>query len=132
MPGLLRLTKMKKIFFNLLILFSILISAWLIFSVFNEINAFQLILYCLLAFFLVVFGVYGLYAEMLWKKFRKQGKTENLCVEASYYAREKGFLGKVFLFPFIKIKSSNSVVVSFLGALAWVIIVSVFIKVFFG
>jgi len=73
-----------------------------------------------------------LYAEMLWKKFRAKGINENLCVEANYYVQKKGFFGRLFLFPFIKIKSSNSIVVSLLGTLAWVIIISVFIKVIFG
>lgn len=73
-------------------------------------------------FFLLVFGAYGLYAEKLFKRFKSEGKHENLCVEASYYVQKMGFAGKVLLFPFIKIKSSNSFVISFFGALAWLVI----------
>jgi len=36
-----------------------------------------------------------------------------------------GMVGRLFLFPFVKIKSGNSFVVSFLGALAWVIILMI-------
>jgi hypothetical protein len=79
----------------------------------------------LISFFLIVFGAYGLYAERLFNHFRSQGKTENLCVEASYHVQKMGMVGRLFLFPFVKIKSGNSFVVSFLGALAWVIILMI-------
>jgi hypothetical protein len=79
----------------------------------------------------LVFGSYGLYAEYLWKKFRAAGKHENLCVEANYYIQKKGFFSRMFLFPFTKIKSSNSFFVSLLGAIAWVIIISIIVKTFF-
>lgn len=73
-------------------------------------------------FFLLVFGAYGLYAEKLFKRFQSEGKHENLCVEASYHVQKMGFPGKVLLFPFIKIKSSNSFVISFFGAITWLVI----------
>ena len=123
---------MKKIIFYFSIFLSVLISVYTYFVVFEELNEFQLFMYDLASVFFLVFGSYGLYAEMLWEKFRAKGINENLCVEANYYVQKKGFLGRLFLFPFIKIKSSNSIVVSLLGAIAWVIIISVFIKVLFG
>jgi hypothetical protein len=94
-------------------------------------NDFQKLVYALSSFFLLVFGSYGLYAEYLWKKFRAAGKHENLCVEANYYIQKKGFFSRMFLFPFTKIKSSNSFFVSLLGAIAWVIIISIIVKTFF-
>jgi len=123
---------MKKIIFYCSIFLSVLISVYTYLLVFEEINEFQLFMYDLASVFFLIFGGYGLYAEMLWKKFRAKGINENLCVEANYYVQKKGFFGRLFLFPFIKIKSSNSIVVSLLGTLAWVIIISVFIKVIFG
>lgn len=123
---------MKKIIFYLAILISIIIALFAYFVVFERIADFRIFLYALASLFFLVFGSYGLYAEMLWKKFRANGKTENLCVEANYYVQKKGFFGRVFLFPFIKIKSSNSIFVSFLGALAWVIILSILFKAILG
>lgn len=123
---------MKKIFFWFSIILSVLISIYAYLVVFEEINEFQLFMYSLGAVFFLIFGIYGLYAEMLWKKFRAKGINENLCVEANYYVQKKGYFGRLFLFPFIKIKSSNSIVVSLLGAIAWVVIISVFFKVIFG
>ena len=122
---------MKKIIFYLAIfagvggfIFTLLIA------VFD--NEFLKLVYALASFFLLVFGSYGLYAEHLWKKFKAAGKRENLCVEANYYIQKKGFLSRVFLFPFTKIKSSNSFFVSLLGAIAWVIILTILVKTFFA
>ena len=126
------LTKMKKIIFYFSIILSVLISVYAYLVVFEQINEFQLFLYDLASLFFLIFGSYGLYAEMLWKKFRAKGLSENLCVEANYYVQKKGFFGRLFLFPFIKIKSSNSIVVSLLGAIAWIIIISILSKAIFG
>gem|GEM_PF-686861 len=126
------LTKMKKIIFYFSIILSLLISVYTYFVVYEGIDEFQLFMYSLSAVFFLIFGSYGLYAEMLWKKFRAKGINENLCVEANYHVQKKGFLGRMFLFPFIKIKSSNSIIVSLLGAMAWVIIISILFKVIFG
>ncbi|MCF8366099.1 MAG: hypothetical protein K9H16_09970 [Bacteroidales bacterium] len=123
---------MNKIIFYLAVLISILLSVYSYFIVFEDLTEFQLFLYSLASIFFLVFGFYGLYAEMLWKKFRHKGIRENLCVEANYYVQKKGFFGRVFLFPFIKIKSSNSIIVSLLGAAAWVIIISILFKAIFG
>ncbi len=93
------------------------------FIVYNELNAdFYLAIKLLIAFFLAVFGIYGLYAERLFNRFKKLGKTENLCVEAGYYIQNKGLISRLLLFPFLKIKSSNSLVISFLGATTWIAI----------
>lgn len=123
---------MKKLIFYL----SILIALAIIFYAFvfgkDEIVEFQLFVYALVSVFFLIFGAYGLYAEMLWRKFRARGKTENLCVEANYFIQKKGFFARLFLFPFIKIKSSNSIVISFLGAVAWIIILSIVVKAVFG
>lgn len=123
---------MKKIIFYFAILFSIAWTTYTYVIVFEALSEFQLFLHDLASLFFFIFGAYGLYAEMLWKKFRSKGINENLCVEANYYVQKKGFIGRVFLFPFIKIKSSNSIIVSLLGALAWVIILSILIKAIFG
>ncbi len=123
---------MKKIIFYLSIFLSVLISVYAYLLVFEDINEFQLFLFSLTSVFFLIFGSYGLYAEMLWKKFRAKGINENLYVEANYYVQKKGFFGRLFLFPFIKIKSSNSIVVSLLGAFAWVIIISILFKAIFG
>ena len=123
---------MKKVIFYFSIIFGLLLAGYAYFVFFNDITEFELLVYNLGALFLVIFGSYGLYAESLWRKFRERGKTDNLCVEASYYIRNKGFLGRVFLFPFLKIKSSNSLVISFLGAIAWIIIISILLKALLG
>ena len=123
---------MKKFIFYLAIVISVLLAAYAFLVVINDITEFQLLVYGLVSLFFLAFGAYGLYAEKLWKAFRAKGKTENLCVEANYHIRNMGFLGRVFLFPFLKIKSSNSFVVSLLGALAWVVIVSILLKAIFG
>lgn len=121
---------MKKIIYYFSITTAIIVAAYAYFVVFNEITEFELALYSLLAFFLLVFGAYGLYAEKLWSRFRAQGKTENFCVEANFYVQKMGFAGKLLLFPFMKIKSRNSFVIAFLGAIAWVIILLIVMKAF--
>lgn len=80
------------------------------------------ILWIFLSIFFLFFGMYGLFAEWLYGKLRSGGKNQNLCIEASYFIQRRGTLMKVLFFPFLKVKSSNSFVVSFFGALAWVII----------
>ena len=77
----------------------------------------------ILALFLFIFGAYGLKAESLIRKFTAEGKMDRFCIEANYYARQKGLLGKVFLFPFMKIKSKNSLFISLLGAITWIFII---------
>ena len=121
---------MKKIIYYFAIAGSLFVAAWVYFVVFKEATGFQLLLYALLALFLLIFGLYGLKAESLMKKFIAQGKTENFCIEVDYYARNKGILGRVFLFPFMKIKSKNSLVISFLGSVAWMIIILIVLKLF--
>lgn len=123
---------MKKIFYYFSIAAALLLWVYAGAFVFNEITEFQLLMYALLGLFLLIFGAYGLYAERLWKKFARQGKTENFCVEANYHVRKLGLAGKVFLFPFIKIKSSNSIIIALLGAIAWVIIVLIIFRVLFS
>ena len=121
---------MKKIIYYLAIVGSLFVAAYAYFIALNEITEFQLLLYTLLALFLLIFGLYGLKAESLMKKFIAQGKIENFCIEASYYAKNKGILGKIFLFPFMKIKSKNSLVISFMGSFAWMVIILIAIKLF--
>jgi len=121
---------MKKIIYYLTIVLGLFVGAYTYFEVFNTITEFELLLLSLLALFLVIFGLYGLKAESLMNKFIAEGKTENFCVEASYYAKNKGMLGKLFLFPFMKVKSKNSLVISFLGSLAWIVILLIVIKLF--
>jgi hypothetical protein len=123
---------MKKAAFYFSVILGISLAVYAYALVFNDITEFQLLLYSLEALFLLIFGLYGLYAEKLWDRFRLQGKTDNLCVEASYHIRNMGFFARMLLFPFLKIKSSNSFVISFLGAIAWVIIVAVMLKAFVG
>ncbi len=123
---------MKKIIFYLSIFISISVAIYAFIFVYEVTFNFQLVMYALTSLFFIIFGLYGLYAEMLWEKFRKMGKTENFCVEANYYIQKKGYFGRLLFFPFIKIKSSNSFVVSFLGATTWIIILSILIKAVFG
>jgi hypothetical protein len=121
---------MKKIIYYFTIVAALFVLAWVYFKAFNDITEFQLLLYTLLTLFLFIFGLYGLKAESLMKKFADEGKTENFCVEASYYAKNKGLIGKLFLFPFMKIKSKNSLVISFLGSAAWIVIILIALKLF--
>ncbi len=123
-------TKMKKIIYYFSIAVAIFTWVWIYLIEFENITEFMVAVYTALGLFLVIFGAYGLYAEKLWKRFRAQGKTENLCVEANYHVQKLGFLGRVFLFPFMKVKSSNSFVIAFLGALAWIIIFGIIAKAF--
>jgi hypothetical protein len=113
---------MKKLIYLAAILGSLFLLMITFYLHRDVITDFQLGINVLAALFLAIFGAYGLYAEMLFKRLRASGKTENLCVEASYLIQKKGLIGKTLFFPFLKIKSSNSIVISFLGALAWVII----------
>lgn len=121
---------MKKIIYYFSIAVAIFTWVWIYLIEFENITEFMVAVYTALGLFLVIFGAYGLYAEKLWKRFRAQGKTENLCVEANYHVQKLGFLGRVFLFPFMKVKSSNSFVIAFLGALAWIIIFGIIAKAF--
>jgi len=121
---------MKKIIYYLAIGASLFIAAYTYFMVFNEITEFELLLHTLLAVFLIIFGLYGLKAESLMKRFIAEGKTDNFCIEASYYAKNKGLLGRLFLFPFMKIKSKNSLVISLLGSVAWMVILLIALKLF--
>lgn len=121
---------MKKIIYYSAIALGLFLAAYAYFVSYDLISEFQLLLYSVLALFLVIFGLYGLKAENLMKKFDAEGKTENFCIEASYYAKNKGVLGKLFLFPFIKVKSKNSLVISFLGSFAWIVILLIVLKLF--
>jgi len=121
---------MKKIIYYFAIAGSLFVAGYVYFVAYNDATGFQLVLFALLGLFLLIFGLYGLKAESLMKKFIAQGKTENFCVEVNYYVRNKGILGKIFLFPFIKIKSKNSLVISFLGSVAWMIIILIAMKLF--
>ena len=121
---------MKKIIYYSAIALGLFLAAYAYFVSYDLISEFQLLLYSVLALFLVIFGLYGLKAESLMKKFVAEGKTDNFCIEASYYAKNKGVLGKLFLFPFMKVKSKNSLVISFLGAFAWIVILLIVLKLF--
>lgn len=121
---------MKKIIYLLSVIFSALVVVYGYVLVFDQITRLALLMYTLLGLFLLFFGLYGLYAEWLWKKFRKKGITQNLCIEASYFVQKKGFFARILLFPFTKIKSNNSLVIAFFGSLAWIIIVLVLAQAF--
>ena len=121
---------MKKIIYYSAIALGLFLVTYAYFVRYDLITEFQLFLYSVLALFLVIFGLYGLKAENLMKKFDAEGKTENFCIEASYYAKNKGVLGKLFLFPFMKVKSKNSLVISFLGSFAWIVILLIVLKLF--
>lgn len=116
---------MKKIIYFLVLLIALGIGAYVFFLNRVSFTDFQLGVVALVVIFLLIFGGYGLYAENLFKRLKEKGKTDNLCIEASYWVQQKGLIGKILLFPFMKIKSSNSVVISFFGALAWVIILMI-------
>ncbi|HPE33226.1 MAG TPA: hypothetical protein PLI65_00350 [Bacteroidales bacterium] len=116
---------MKKIIYFLVLLIALGIGAHVFFLNRTSFTDFQLGVVALVVIFLLIFGSYGLYAENLFKRLKEKGKTDNLCIEASYRVQQKGLIGKILLFPFMKIKSSNSVVISFFGALAWVIILMI-------
>ncbi|NCC72612.1 MAG: hypothetical protein EOM06_04385 [Sphingobacteriia bacterium] len=116
---------MKKIIYFLVLLIALGIGAYVFFLNHASFTDFQLGVVAVMVIFLLIFGSYGLYAENLFKRLKEKGKTDNLCIEASYRVQQKGLIGKILLFPFMKIKSSNSVVISFFGALAWVIILMI-------
>lgn len=121
---------MKKIIYYFAIAGSLFVAGYVYFVAYNDATGFQLVLFALLGLFLLIFGLYGLKAESLMEKFIAEGKTDNFCIEASYYAKNKGVLGKIFLFPFMKIKSKNSLVISFFGSVAWMIIILIALKLF--
>ncbi len=123
---------MKRIIFYVSLATGIFIAVYAFFYVFEIPVQFRFVLYSMASVFFLLFGSYGLYAEQMWKNLRAKGKTENLCVEANYYIQRKGFFARLLLFPFIKIKSSDSIFISLLGALAWVIILSILLRAFFG
>ncbi len=116
---------MKKIIYYLSVVLAILVLIYAYAVNFSQANRFALLMYSLLGLFLMIFGMYGLYAEWLWKIFREKGVTQNFCIEASYYVQKRGFLSKILLFPFTKIKSKNSLIIAFFGSLAWIIIILV-------
>jgi len=115
---------MKKIIYFLAIVGALFAISYAFIVIYKSATTFVLFLYAMLALFLLLFGIYGLIAEMLRKRFEARG-LENFCVEANYYVRKKGFFGRIFLFPFMKIKSKNTFVISFFGALTWIIIISI-------
>jgi len=118
---------MKKIIYFLAIVGALFAISYAFIVIYKSATTFVLFLYVMLALFLMLFGIYGLIAEMLRKRFEARG-LENFCVEANYYVRKKGFFGRMFLFPFMKIKSKNSLVISFFGALTWIIIISIILS----
>ncbi|MCD4678832.1 MAG: hypothetical protein K8S00_00450 [Bacteroidales bacterium] len=79
--------------------------------------------------FLLLFGIYGLIGIRLCKTICNQNNMPNSEIEVSYYIRKKGLLGKLFLFPFIHIKSRYSLVIAFFGSLVWIVILMV---IYFG
>ncbi len=118
---------MKKIIYFLAIVGALIAISYAFIVIYKSATNFELFLYIMLALFLLLFGIYGLIAEMLRKRFAARG-LENFCVEANYYVRKKGFFGRIFLFPFMKIKSKNSLVISFFGALTWIIIILIILS----
>jgi hypothetical protein len=118
---------MKKIIYFLAIVGALIAISYAFIVIYKSATNFELFLYIMLALFLLLFGIYGLIAEMLRKRFEARG-LENFCVEANYYVRKKGFFGRIFLFPFMKIKSKNSLVISFFGALTWIIIILIILS----
>jgi hypothetical protein len=78
----------------------------------------------ILVIFLVIFGLYGIYGETFLRKLVKQSES-NLDADISYFIKRKGFFGKLFLFPFIHIKSKYSFVIAFFGSIAWIIILMI-------
>lgn len=74
--------------------------------------------------FLVIFGFYGIYGESILRKFVEQSGSA-IDAEISYFIKKKGFFGKLFLFPFIHIKSKYSFVIAFFGSIAWIIILMI-------
>ncbi len=113
---------MKKIIYLSIIFFSILILVFFLFIPERPPSTIQSGLFILLSVFLAIFGIYGIIAERLIKIFREKG-SENICVDIFYYIKNKNAFVRLLLFPFMKIKSKNSLVYSFLGALVWVIII---------
>lgn len=122
---------MKKFLYSITIIAALFILVKIVLTDQEQVTEYELIINLLAACFLLIFGIYGLYAEILFGRLRKSGKTENLCVEASYMIQKRGLISKIVLFPFLKIKSSNSFVISFLGALSWMVIFLIIIQVFF-
>lgn len=122
---------MKKFLYLITIVAALVILVIVILTKQVQETNFGLIINLLAVFFLLIFGSYGLYAEVLFGRLRSSGKTENLCVEASYLIQKRGLVSKIVLFPFLKIKSSNSFVISLLGALSWMVIFLIIIQVFF-
>lgn len=118
---------MKKIIYFVAIVGALIAISYAFIVIYKSATNFELFLYIMLALFLLLFGIYGLIAEMLRKRFEARG-LENFCVEANYYVRKKGFFGRIFLFPFMKIKSKNSLVISFFGALTWIIIILIILS----
>jgi hypothetical protein len=118
---------MKKIIYFVAIVGALIAISYAFIVIYKSATNFELFLYIMLALFLLLFGIYGLIAEMLLKRFEARG-LENFCVEANYYVRKKGFFGRIFLFPFMKIKSKNSLVISFFGALTWIIIILIILS----
>lgn len=121
---------MKKILYLAVIIAALVLITFTFIPLHASFANFRLMVNTLISFFLLVFGAYGLYAEMLFNRLKASGKTENLCVEASYLIQKRGLISKILLFPFIKIKSSNSVVISFFGAFTWVVILMIIFQVF--
>jgi hypothetical protein len=82
----------------------------------------------LICLFLLIFGIYGIYGEFF---LRKMKQLNSIASEAdiSYYIKKKGFWGKLFLFPFIHIKSRYSFVIAFFGSLTLIVILMI---VYFG
>lgn len=119
---------MKKIIYTIAITFGILILVHTFLIVFNDISEFDLFLRGIAGMLLVLFGIYGLVAEMLLKKFRGKDAIA-FSIEANYWVRKKGFLGRIFLFPFMKVKSNNSMVIALLGTLTWMVILIIALQV---
>lgn len=121
---------MKKIIFYVSVVLAALVLVYAYAVNYTQATRFALLMYSLLGLFLLIFGIYGLYAEWLWKNFREKGVTQNICIEASYYVQKRGFFSKILLFPFTKIKSKNSLIIAFFGSMAWIIIVLVLARAF--
>ncbi len=114
---------MKKIIYYIAIAAGIFVAVRANYLASGEITLLNKMWDDILSLFLLIFGAYGLKAESLIKKFTAEGKMERFCIEVNYYAQQKGLLGRVLLFPFMKVKSKNSLFISFLGAITWIIII---------
>jgi hypothetical protein len=119
-----------KILYTIFIVAALAIIIYVYGIAFDSFSETVLVQVTPLWFFLLIFGIYGFIAEKIIKK-TEQGETQSFPQAASTVINAVPLIGPIFLFPFYFIKGKSSLLVSFIGAIIWGVLLAIFFVAIF-